>query len=223
MGKVYLVSDVTGKRYDSEEYANHGYGGMKNSYKDLPHDEYPYSYEGENKTSDELLAEFMAEVGKELHKIAASKTIRDEEFDKRLCKATANWIINPVAFELKERGYNEEYLPNLIDSASLRDLVVYVEFTDFLTFTDGKRVLTEMIDSGDEAWTVMERMGLLNRASENEIEDLINAAMIKYPEKVEAYRNGKMNILGMFMGEVMRNIKGANPAEVTELLKRKLE
>ena len=65
-------------------------------------------------------------------------------------------------------------------------------------------------------------MGLLNRASENEIEDLINAAMDKYPEKVEAYRNGKMNILGMFMGEVMRNTTGANPKEVTELLKIKL-
>lgn len=165
------------------------------------------------------IEEYFAEVRLELNKRKAI----DDEFDKRYYKAAANWVKNPVAFELKERGFNENFIRHMIEPERLKELVMYVEFTDLISFTDGKKVLTEMIDSGDDAWTVMGRMGLTSKASSNEIEDLIDTAMAKYPDKVEAYRKGKMNMLGMFMGEVMRNIKGANPAEVTELLKRKLE
>lgn len=38
----YYLSEVTGKKYPKYLYANHGYGGMKGKWKDLPHDEYPY-------------------------------------------------------------------------------------------------------------------------------------------------------------------------------------
>lgn len=38
---MYL-SEKTGNMYPANEYVNHGYGGIKQSKKDLPHDEYPY-------------------------------------------------------------------------------------------------------------------------------------------------------------------------------------
>lgn len=36
-------SDISGKEYPYNEYSNHGYGGTKIGFKDLPYDEYPYS------------------------------------------------------------------------------------------------------------------------------------------------------------------------------------
>ena len=49
-------SKITGNFYSSDEYTNHGYGGIKvvetklglKEYKDLPQDEYPYSVEYED-------------------------------------------------------------------------------------------------------------------------------------------------------------------------------
>jgi hypothetical protein len=38
----YYISEKTGKKYSKEEYINHGWGGIKLGFKDLPHDEYPY-------------------------------------------------------------------------------------------------------------------------------------------------------------------------------------
>ena len=38
----YHKSTVTGNMYDYMEYTNHGYGGVKHGYMDLPKDEYPY-------------------------------------------------------------------------------------------------------------------------------------------------------------------------------------
>lgn len=39
----YYKSDITGNLYSKKEYLNHGYGGIKYEFKDLPKDEYPYS------------------------------------------------------------------------------------------------------------------------------------------------------------------------------------
>jgi hypothetical protein len=44
---AFHVSEVTGNRYPYDEYTNHGWGGVKYGFKDLPHDEYPYFLEYE--------------------------------------------------------------------------------------------------------------------------------------------------------------------------------
>lgn len=38
----YYMSTVTSNKYDYKDYINHGYGGIKHGYIDLPKDEYPY-------------------------------------------------------------------------------------------------------------------------------------------------------------------------------------
>lgn len=46
LGKpMYYVSEITGNKYPYDDYINHGWGGIKYTYKDLPLDEYPYSVE----------------------------------------------------------------------------------------------------------------------------------------------------------------------------------
>jgi len=39
------VSLTTGNKYPYDEYCNHGWGGIKESKKDLPKEEYPYTIE----------------------------------------------------------------------------------------------------------------------------------------------------------------------------------
>lgn len=45
----YYVSMKTGNKYPCKEYINHGWGGEKNGFKDLPKDEYPYVIEYEER------------------------------------------------------------------------------------------------------------------------------------------------------------------------------
>jgi aspartyl-tRNA(Asn)/glutamyl-tRNA(Gln) amidotransferase subunit B len=47
----------------------------------------------------------------------------------------------------------------------------------------------------------------------------MQAAMAKYPEKVSAYKAGSKNLLGLFVGEVMRATQGkADPKMVNEIV-----
>jgi len=141
----------------------------------------------------------------------------------RLSKALANFTINVVLYEIKERGLNNNDINTIIPSWKLRELVEYIEFTDLIDFTTGKKVLTEMLDSGDGAWMVMERMDLLFKADDSELDAAIDAVLAKFPDKVKAYKGGKKGLLGMMVGEVMRSMKGVNGKEVQEKLRNKLE
>tara|TARA_R110000868_G_scaffold76573_5_gene220155 strand:- start:2223 stop:2900 length:678 start_codon:yes stop_codon:yes gene_type:complete len=222
--EAYYVSDVTGTKYPKDNYHNHGWGGLKYGKKDLPHDEYPYSVVEPNvKSSDEVLVEFMREVFCILKERGVVIKKHDLEYDARLYKALANWMINVIPYEFGERGLREEDIAVILPSARLRELAEYVEFTDLIDFTTGKRVLGEMLDSGDDAWTVMTRMDLLFKAEGSEVDEAIDAVLAKYPDKVVAYKGGKSGLLGMFVGEVMRSTKGVNGKEVQSKLTEKLK
>lgn len=47
----YYVSQLTGNKYLYSEYCNHGKGKEYRGFKDLPHDEYPYIIEYENRNN----------------------------------------------------------------------------------------------------------------------------------------------------------------------------
>jgi len=56
------------------------------------------------------------------------------------------------------------------------------------------------------------------------LDGLIEDVLAKNPDKVKAYKNGKKNLLQMFMGQVMRNAKGkADPKKLQELLRERLD
>jgi len=219
----YYVSDVTGNKYPKDEYHNHGWGGIKYNFKDLPHDEYPYSVVEPNiKSDEELLVEYMREVFSILKEREVPSKY-DKEYDARLYKALANWNIHVIPHAFKERGLREEDVAIILPSARLRELAEYVEFTNLIDFTTGKKVLGEMLDSNEDAWTVMERMDLLYKAEGSAVEDAVDAVLAKYPDKIIAYKGGKKGLFGMFVGEIMRSIKGVNGKEVSDILTEKLK
>ena len=52
----------------------------------------------------------------------------------------------------------------------------------------------------------------------------VKDALEKFPNKVLEYKNGKKNLLGLFMGEAMKNSKGtANPKLLNQLIIKELE
>ena len=64
----------------------------------------------------------------------------------------------------------------------------------------------------------------LQESDNDALNEYIKQALAKYPDKVVEYKNGKVTLLGLFMGEVMKLSKGkADPKVATELVKKALE
>jgi aspartyl-tRNA(Asn)/glutamyl-tRNA(Gln) amidotransferase subunit B len=86
-----------------------------------------------------------------------------------------------------------------------------------------KDVLEAMWDEGLQADAIIEARGLRQITDQSAIEGAIEAAMAANPGQLADYRAGKEKLFGFFVGQVMKATAGkANPAQLNELLKKKL-
>jgi len=80
-----------------------------------------------------------------------------------------------------------------------------------------------MWSEGRDADAIIEAKGLKQITDTSAIEQAIDAVMAKNPQQLAEYRSGKDKLFGFFVGQVMKATQGkANPAQLNELLKRKL-
>jgi len=70
---------------------------------------------------------------------------------------------------------------------------------------------------------VIAKKGLKQITDTGAIEKVIDEIIAKNSKQLEQYRAGKETLFGYFVGQVMKATQGkANPAQVNELLKKKL-
>ncbi len=77
-----------------------------------------------------------------------------------------------------------------------------------------------MLTKGEKAAEIVERKGLSQISDTGAIKEIVQKIVDSHPAEVEAYKGGKTNLLGFFVGQVMKETKGrANPKTVNELLR----
>ena len=69
----------------------------------------------------------------------------------------------------------------------------------------------------------MREKGLTQVSDEGALEKIIDDVLVKNPTQVVQFKEGKPQVLGFLVGQVMKASGGkANPGKVNELLKKKL-
>ena len=80
-----------------------------------------------------------------------------------------------------------------------------------------------MMKDGTKASEIVEKRGLSQISDEGALKEIVQKVVDANAPQVEAYRNGKTQLLGFFVGQVMKETKGrANPKAVNDLLKEVL-
>ena len=78
----------------------------------------------------------------------------------------------------------------------------------------------DMMKDGTKASKIVEDRGLSQISDEGAIKEIVQKVVDANPQQVEAYRGGKVQLLGFFVGQVMKETKGrANPKSVNDILK----
>jgi len=136
-------------------------------------------------------------------------------------KTIANWISGELFRLMKEAGQNVADLS--VSPQALADLVELVE-SGTINLNTGKEVLAEMLASGHSARQIVDEHGLAQISDTAALEKIAAQVLDENPEQVSKYLDGKTQLLGWLMGQVMRATQGkANPQIVRELLKTQLE
>jgi aspartyl-tRNA(Asn)/glutamyl-tRNA(Gln) amidotransferase subunit B len=77
--------------------------------------------------------------------------------------------------------------------------------------------------AGQEVDALIETLGLRQMSDTGELERILDEVLAGNPKSVEEYRAGKEKAFNALVGQAMKATKGkANPAQVNELLKKKL-
>jgi aspartyl-tRNA(Asn)/glutamyl-tRNA(Gln) amidotransferase subunit B len=136
-------------------------------------------------------------------------------------KKVANWLLGELQRLLKEEGVALGALR--FTPAQLGALLGLVE-AGTVSGSAAKGVLAEMFRSGEDPKAIVDRQGLGQVSDEAEISRVVDEVLAKNASEIAAYRAGKKQVLGFFVGQVMKAMKGkGNPKQVNALLLRKLD
>lgn len=138
-------------------------------------------------------------------------------------KSAANWLMGPVKAYINERALS--FSEFNLDANRLAEIIQLIDAGKISNAAASQKVLPELITHPSKtAEQVAKELDLLQNSDSSELQDLVNEALSKLPQKITEYKNGKTGLLGMFVGEAMKLSKGkADPKLLNQLVKETLE
>jgi aspartyl-tRNA(Asn)/glutamyl-tRNA(Gln) amidotransferase subunit B len=173
---------------------------------------------------------FVNELGLSMYDASVLTSSRElADYFESLLKATggkdpkqcANWVIvelsgalNKAGLDISESPVSAEQLAGVLQRIADNTISGKIAKTVFDALWKGE---------GTDADSIIEDKGLKQVTDTGAIESMIDEVLANSPDQVQQYRDGKEQLLGYFVGQVMKASKGkANPAQVNEILKKKL-
>jgi glutaminyl-tRNA synthetase len=133
-------------------------------------------------------------------------------------KTAANWMIHELPREIGSRTIDN--LP--FSGGELGELGVMVD-DGTLSTAAARQVLAAMVNDGGHPRDIVERLGLRQVSDESALAPVVDQVIAANAAKADEYRAGKTGLLGMFVGQVMRQTGGkANPELVNRLVRERL-
>ena len=135
-------------------------------------------------------------------------------------KKASNWIMGEVF-----RVLNETHIP--LDEFKIKPLML----AELITMAESgtisgpiaKTVFDEMVLTGAAPKAIVEKRGLVQISDKGELEKAVREVIDAHPGEAAKFRAGKTQLLGFFVGQVMKATKGkANPKEVNAIIKETL-
>ncbi|MEX2379298.1 MAG: Asp-tRNA(Asn)/Glu-tRNA(Gln) amidotransferase GatCAB subunit B, partial [Vicingaceae bacterium] len=138
-------------------------------------------------------------------------------------KAAANWMMGAVKSHLNENALNIEAFS--LQPKTIAEIIALIDEGAISNSIANQKVFPALLEKPKPtARQIAETNNWIQESNTDTIDQFIENAIAKFPEKVVEYRNGKTGLMGLFMGEVMKASKGkADPKMTSKLLKEKLE
>jgi aspartyl-tRNA(Asn)/glutamyl-tRNA(Gln) amidotransferase subunit B len=138
-------------------------------------------------------------------------------------KIAANWIMGEIKSYLNELGVEISSFP--IQPIQIAKLIHIIEEGKISHSAASQKVFPEMLKNpNDEPLTIAERLNVIQESDENSVIGYIQKVLKNNPEEVNRYRNGEKQLIGFFMGQLMKVSEGkADPKSGNALLRKLLE
>lgn len=135
-------------------------------------------------------------------------------------KTVSNWVMGELMRELNASGTDVSASP-----VSPERLVSLLQMVDEgrISLKVARDIFPDLYSSGKTPQQIVQEKGLTQVSDEGQLDAIIADVLVKNPTQVAQFREGKQQVLGFLVGQVMKASAGkANPGKVNELLKKKL-
>jgi len=137
-------------------------------------------------------------------------------------KSAANWMMGPIKSYLNENGI--EISSFQVPPSKIAELIHLVD-TGKISHTAAVQSIFKEMTTGNTktAEEIAAALNLIQESNVDLLEAYVESALAKFPDKVSEYKSGKVGLLGLFVGEVMKLSGGkADPKLSSELVRKKL-
>jgi aspartyl-tRNA(Asn)/glutamyl-tRNA(Gln) amidotransferase subunit B len=135
-------------------------------------------------------------------------------------KLASNWVMGELSRRLN--GEEKSIEASTVNAAQLAGLITASPTARFPT-TPPNRCLTPVDRRRQDVDALIEAKGLKQMSDTGELEKIIDDVLAANAKNVEEVRAGNAKAMNALVGQAMKATKGkANPAQVNELLKKKL-
>jgi len=135
-------------------------------------------------------------------------------------KIAANWVNGELSARMNKESMDIKQCP--VSAHQFAGMLKRIA-DNTISGKIAKDVFNAMWDGEGDADDIIEKKGLKQITDSSAIEAIIDEVIANSPNQLEQYRSGKDKLFGYFVGQVMKQTQGkANPAQVNEILKQKL-
>lgn len=135
-------------------------------------------------------------------------------------KTVSNWVMGELTRELNNSGTDVSASP--VPPERLVELLKMVD-QGAISLKVAREIFPEVYSSGKTPEQIVQEKGLTQVSDEGTLDKIIEEVLTKSPVQVAQFKEGKQQVLGFLVGQVMKASGGkANPGKVNELLKKKL-
>src|SRR5690606_17844281 len=138
-------------------------------------------------------------------------------------KAASDWVMGPVKSYLDELTLSIQQFP--ISSTRLAELIAIIDEGKVSFSVASQRIYPELLkDSTKSALEIAQALNLIQESDEGSLKPIVEKVLAENSAKVAEYKSGKKGLMGMFMGQVMKQSQGkADPKVASRLLAELLE
>ena len=139
----------------------------------------------------------------------------------KLAKPLANLAINDITARMNaDESFSLAECP--LTPARAIELVELIA-TDVISSKQGKEVFAAVIDEDKDPSAIVDERGMKQVSDTSAIEAVVDAVIAANPDEVARYKEGNAKLIGFFVGQCMKEMRGqGNPKVINQLLAKKL-
>lgn len=139
----------------------------------------------------------------------------------KLAKPVANLAINDVTAWLNA-SEDADLAQSPLTPARAVELVKLLA-EDAISSKQAKQVFSAIMDEDKDPSVIIEERGMKQVSDTGAIEAVVDAIIAANPDEVARYKEGNTKVIGFFVGQCMKEMRGqGNPKIINQLLAKKL-